>query len=142
MMQQEISAGGLIIKSHQEQWYILLIKDMNGKWTFPKGIVEKNESLLTAAQREIFEETGISDIEMATSLPEVHYTYTRDKAVSKTVYYFLFQIRSEELLIPQIAEGITHIQWSTFSEAFHLIDYKNTNILLLNKAKEYIETHL
>lgn len=141
-MKYEVSAGGIIIKQIHDQWYTLVIKDRNKKWTFPKGKVEKNESLIEAAQREILEETGISDIEMLISLPEVSYIFQREESISKTVYYFLFQAKSEEIVTPQRDEGITDVQWIPFLESMDCIDYKETNVPLLSKAKEYIETHL
>ena len=37
----------------------LLVKGFTGKWSFPKGHREKNETPLDCAKREIYEETGI-----------------------------------------------------------------------------------
>lgn len=62
-----ISAGVLIYRQHNNQIEFLLAhpggpfyskKDL-GSWTIPKGLVEQNEDIKKAAQREFFEETGL-----------------------------------------------------------------------------------
>lgn len=55
---KEYAAGGIVEKNGK----ILLVKvtNLQGKvvWTFPKGHLEKNETPLKAALREVEEETG------------------------------------------------------------------------------------
>ena len=55
--------GGFIVfyRYGNEEKYLLL-KNRKGAWDFPKGKVRKNESIPNAAKRELFEETGIRDI--------------------------------------------------------------------------------
>ena len=89
-MKKEISAGGVIIKRSGKIVQVLLIKDMNGNWTFPKGVVEKGESHEDAAKREIFEETGLKNIILIQKLSPIHYAYQRNGLIHKTVHYFLF----------------------------------------------------
>lgn len=49
-------------------YYVLLIERANspykGKWAFPGGFVDMDEDLLTAAYRELKEETGFEGIEL------------------------------------------------------------------------------
>ena len=66
-MAQTLAAGLLMYRSiNQEKQYFLVhpggpfyVKKDNGVWTIPKGLPEHGEDLLTTAQREFFEETGI-----------------------------------------------------------------------------------
>src|SRR5262245_15163023 len=55
---QEVSAGGIV----QRDGELLLVKVKNLKgqvvWTFPKGHIEKGETLEQTAEREVLEETG------------------------------------------------------------------------------------
>lgn len=47
------------------------VKKDAGYWSIPKGLVDENEELLTAAKREFFEETGITPVEPFFSLETV-----------------------------------------------------------------------
>ena len=53
-MKHEKSCGCIIIEDKK----VLLIKQTNGIWGFPKGHVEKNETELQTAEREVKEETN------------------------------------------------------------------------------------
>ena len=49
---------GLIISNNEGKLLLCKRKGMNS-WQFPQGGIDKNESTLNAAQRELFEEVGI-----------------------------------------------------------------------------------
>ena len=51
--------AGIIPISYIER-KVLMIQHPEGHWGFPKGHVEFDETELTAAKRELYEETGIS----------------------------------------------------------------------------------
>ena len=53
-----LTAGGIILNADGD---ILLVRIKSGDWLFPKGGIEDGEDPLTAAKREIQEETGIED---------------------------------------------------------------------------------
>lgn len=55
-----------------------------GKWEFPGGKRESNETMLDALARELKEEVAI-DVKSATSLIEIHHDYD-DKSVFLDVY--------------------------------------------------------
>ncbi|KKW10495.1 MAG: hypothetical protein UY49_C0021G0009 [Microgenomates group bacterium GW2011_GWC1_49_7] len=44
-MKTEVSAGGIVVRKRMRIWEVLVIRDMNDVWTFPKGLVEKGEKL-------------------------------------------------------------------------------------------------
>src|ERR1700683_2200436 len=87
------SAGGVILNSKGEVALVL-----NGKgayWGLPKGHLDEGEDSMTAALREIEEETGLTDLTLVKQLP----TYTRfkgtptgedDMSELKTMHIFLF----------------------------------------------------
>ncbi len=50
------SAGGVVINTHGK---VLVVNQNNDSWSLPKGHIEKGEDALTAATREIAEESGI-----------------------------------------------------------------------------------
>lgn len=137
-MKEEHSSGGLIIKKINDVWHILLLKDMNDNWTFPKGIMELGESSSQTALREVEEEVGLKNIRIIKELPDIQYYYIRDKnTIHKTVHYFLCEAMADEPLVPQKEEGISEVQWVELEKAKEIISYPKTNVDLLNKAYDY-----
>ncbi len=130
----EVSAGGLVVCKHAQSWQVLLMRDMKGNWTFPKGMIESGETPETAAKREIFEEVGVKNLEMIKPLDSIHYKYRRDDLINKTVHYFLFQSLKNVVLKPQIEEGVNSVRWVAFKKALEVVGYAKTNKPLLEKA--------
>lgn len=135
-MKQEISAGGVIVYRWAKKWQVLLLKDMNDVWTFPKGLIEKGESPETAAQREIAEEIGLSNLILREPLATIEYFYQRNGLIHKKVHYFLFESPKRQMPVCQKKEGITAAQWADLARALTLVGYPKTNIPLLQAAQK------
>ncbi|MEI7777226.1 MAG: NUDIX domain-containing protein [bacterium] len=93
------SAGGIIINQKNE---IVLVKQGSVSWSFPKGHLEKDETPLEAAKREILEETGIKDLILEKELES--YVRTSDvytpngiEVVNKKITLFVFKTSQEEV---------------------------------------------
>ena len=140
-MKKEISAGGIIVRRKSRLWQVLRIRDAKGKWTFPKGIIEKGEDPLTTAIREIKEETGIYRLTYLTTLPVVTYLFFRAGLIQKTVHYFLFLSKGKEKLTPQTEEGISMAGWVSIQIAQKSIGYPQTNMPLLKEVQSYIASN-
>lgn len=57
----EITTGGIICLDQKTQKFLLMKSRWNEKrWSFPKGYVNKNEEVIDAALRELYEESQIS----------------------------------------------------------------------------------
>jgi len=139
-MKQELSAGAVICKKIQSVWNVLLIRDMKGYLTFPKGLIEKGEESVEAAKREAAEETGCRDLAYRTTLPDVQYFYTRGgQSIRKNVQYFLFISTHNMPLTPQKEEGITELVWMPVKTAISTINYERSNKPVLIAANEYLE---
>lgn len=140
-MKQEQSAGAVIIRKFSNTWNVLLIRDMKGILTFPKGFMEVGEDARQTAKREATEETGITNITLLSELPSVSYFYTRNgESIKKRVQYFLFISTKEEKLTPQIEEGITEILWMPIEKALELIGYEKSNKPVLLATHSYIKS--
>lgn len=138
-MKTELSAGGIIVRKKGKEWHALLIRDMNGNWTFPKGLVEKGEDVLACAKREIAEEAGITDVSFLSPLQPIHYMYQRNGLVSKTVQYFLFTSDGDQAPTGQKEEGISEVRWVPMDEAAKIIGYPKTNKPTLEKARQFLK---
>lgn len=128
------SAGGIIVCLEGGAWYVLLLRDMNDTWTFPKGMIEKGESPETAAVREIQEEVGISGLLLLGALGPIHYTYKRNGTVNKTVRYFVYQSLTRAKPVAQREEGIQEVRCVGLDEAINSIGYRETNVKLLEET--------
>ena len=84
-MKTEVSAGGVVIRKSRNKWQVLLIRDRNDSWTFPKGKIEKDETRKQAAVREIAEEVGLTALRYLAPAKVIHYFYKRGSLVDKTV---------------------------------------------------------
>lgn len=137
-MKSESSAGGIIIKKRGRSWDVLLVRDMNDVYTFPKGKIEKGETPETAALREIAEETGLRKIDIAKRLTAVRYMYNRNGLIAKTVQYFLCVATGREPIRTLKEEGIHDAKWVPVETAGKIIGYEKTNRPLLEEVTKWI----
>lgn len=93
------SAGGVVINRHGE---ILIVNQKRTSWSFPKGHIEEGENPITAARREIHEESGITDLELVEELGsyqryKIDERGREDKSELKTIIMFLFRTNQDSL---------------------------------------------
>ena len=127
-MQQEKSCGCIVINEKNQ---VLLIHHNAGHWDFPKGHVEKGETEVQTAIREVKEETNI-DVEVN---DKYRYTveYSPKENVIKEVVYFLAKNISDDKEAQ--LEEVSEVQWFDFEEALDKITY-DTSKQILQKLKE------
>ncbi len=99
MLKKTKSAGGVVLNSKGE---VLIANQRGNSWSLPKGHIDEDEDAITAAKREIHEETGISQLELVRDLG----TYERyrigkdlsdDTSELKSITMFLFATTQTEL---------------------------------------------
>mgnify|MGYP001576614113 CR=1 FL=1 len=136
-MRKEVSCGGVVVSGTPDTMMVLLLKDPAGKWTFPKGLIEKDENQIDCAAREIAEEVGLKHVVHLKDLTDVHYKYRwENELIDKTVHYFLFKGDQNMPLSPQAEEGIQEVKWFLLPEARRIVGYRKTNVPLLKLAQE------
>ncbi|MGA8163521.1 MAG: NUDIX domain-containing protein [Waddliaceae bacterium] len=93
-----------------------MIQHRAGHWSFPKGHPEKGERGIEAAQRELFEETGLRVKEILYKEPFCeYYHYTRNAAlVHKKVVYFFAVVEGDVTLQK---EELSASRWVPLSQA-------------------------
>jgi 8-oxo-dGTP pyrophosphatase MutT (NUDIX family) len=128
---REFTAGGVVYRQTNGPTEILMIQDHKGRWTIPKGHVEKGEKLEQTARREIHEETGLTDIEIKDKLDNIYFFYRRQgKLIFMTTSVFLIEAkRNTDKLKRGDSEGIIDVKWFPVDEALQLIEYKDTEKL-------------
>jgi len=107
------AAGGMV---SDEQGRLLVIRRL-GVWDLPKGKVEKNEDIESAAVREVQEECGLVDIRLVAPLTSTWHTYERKgKQHLKRTDWFLMEASSTEKLTAQTEEDIEEVRWMDRTE--------------------------
>lgn len=129
----EKSAGAVIFREENNKIYYLLLHYQAGHWGFPKGNIEKGEKAETAAKREVFEETGIKDIEFVSGFKEtIKYFYKRDgKSFLKFVTFFLAETKTQKV---KISLEHTGYQWLVHQQALKQLTFLNAK-QTLRKAR-------
>src|SRR5438093_6690982 len=92
---QEVSAGGVVVRDGEVAVIVPTRRAADGSrvLALPKGHVDRGESPLQAAEREVREETGVLG-EPVTELGDARYWYRRDgRTIGKRVTFYLFKYR-------------------------------------------------
>jgi len=130
------SAGGVVYRASPDGPLILMIADRQGRWSFPKGMVDSGEEPPQAARREVREETGV-DGEVLSLLGETHYFFRQSgQLVSKKVYFYLIRAVSRAIT-PQLSE-VADARWFPAEEALRRSAFP-ANTELLRMAIQAIE---
>lgn len=133
-MEFEKSCGAVIVRKENGEVQTLLIQMLGGHWSYPKGHVEKDETEVQTAMREIKEETNL-DVLIDTRFRMVT-TYSPKPEVLKDVIYFMAWAKSNQLQI-QTTE-LLEAKWYPIHEAISVVTYDGDKEIL-KKAIKYIE---
>lgn len=113
---QMIRTAGALVEDKQTRSFLWITR--LGFLDLPKGKIEKGEDTLTAAIREIQEETGLSG-HFAPVKP-LHNTYHvykfKERSIFKENHWFHLNYSGSTLVQPQIEEGISAVFWLKESE--------------------------
>lgn len=123
---------GAVIKYHasaDSQSEFLLLKNRRGFWGFPQGHKERGESEIQTLVREVFEETGIRDLEIQSYIGEIRYSYFKgDGMKSEKEVRFYFATTPTK----QVKISIEHadFRWVTLADALNMIDHAKLKLIL------------
>lgn len=129
-IRKETSAGGLCVKVVDGIPYVAAIarRGRRGRleWCLPKGHLEKGESAVQAAQREIQEETGVLG-DPIQHLCTIDYWFSSPNSrIHKTVHHFLFEYVGGKITVEndpdQEAESA---EWLPLHSALTRLAYPN-----------------
>lgn len=129
-------AGGIVVRGSK----VVLVNNFGDSWGFPKGGILDGEDELSAAKREIFEETGISDLILKKKLA----TYSRhsikngreDKSENKIMFMFLFEATQKKLR-PHDPEN-PEARWLEKEEVINLLTHPKDKEFFLDLLKKKV----
>ncbi|HEX5905049.1 MAG TPA: NUDIX domain-containing protein [Candidatus Nitrosocosmicus sp.] len=130
----ELSVGGIIRyqstefnKDHSE---FLLLRNKRGFWGFPQGHKERGENEIQTLQREVQEETGITDLDIHQYIGKIQYKYFRADGIrsEKEVKFYFATTPVREVVISNEHEGF---RWTTYQEALSMLDHRQLKSIIL-----------
>jgi 8-oxo-dGTP pyrophosphatase MutT (NUDIX family) len=134
------SAGAVVFR-RTPQGVRLLVLRAYANWDFPKGLIEDDETEFHAAQREVFEETGLTDLDYP--FGEEAYKETLPYAGSKIARYYLAETETENIVLPvspELGRPEHHEwRWVSFDEAEDVLPPRLA--LVLDWARANIAGH-
>ena len=103
--------------------------DLQGHWDFPKGHVDKGETEIETATRELEEETGIKNIILLDNFRKtINYKIQkRDRKISKEVVFFIATTAETEI---NLSHEHVDYGWFDFTSALKQLTYDNARSVL------------
>ena len=115
------AAGVVVFRRTGRGLYFLILRAYNN-WDFPKGLVDPGEEQLSAAKRELKEETGLSAVDFPFG---EEYRETLPYSGNKVARYYLGETEEVEIELPvspELGRPEHHeYRWVTFEEAEELL---------------------
>jgi 8-oxo-dGTP pyrophosphatase MutT (NUDIX family) len=137
-MPQRDSAGGVVLGPDGK---MVLVNQGSNVWSFPKGGIEKGESIYDAARREIAEECGLTDLTLVRELGSYKRRTIAEGGIGEvmerpesTRTLFLFTTTEQDIR-PQDGE-IVAVRWVTIDEALQLLTHPKDREFLQSKRKD------
>ena len=96
---QTKTAGGIVLN---QEGLILVVAQKKNTWSLPKGHLDEGETALEAANREIYEESGIKELSLIKPLGsykryKIGLNNKEDKSELKEIFMFLFKTSEKDL---------------------------------------------
>lgn len=135
-MRQTKSAGGIVLNEKGE---VLVVSQNGNSWSLPKGHIDPDEDALDAAKREIYEESGITDLALVKGLG----SYQRykicldggdDMSELKDITVFLF--RTGQNMLRSSDTNIPEARWVKKDKVASLLTHKKDKEFFLSVINE------
>lgn len=142
-MLEERSAGAVIFYLPEGLIEYLLLHYEAGHWDFPKGAIEEGETELDTVRREVWEETGLDNIEIIKDFrKEIEYNYRKlGELVRKRVVFYLAKSNTKEVRLSYEHKNYIWLDYSramkrlTFRTARNVLEAAHTYLTQLYKIK-------
>ena len=121
---RDVRAAGAVVtrKGGRKEWEVLLVhRPKYDDWSFPKGKLDPGEHTVTAAVREVAEETGL-DVRLGPVLRPQRYQMSNGRW--KTVDYWTARvIGSDDVSHYRVNDEIDAVEWVEWSTAMLRLTY-------------------
>jgi bis(5'-nucleosidyl)-tetraphosphatase len=119
--------------------YLVLKRKLHWKgWEFPKGGIEKGESLIQTVKRELKEETGQSPLSIIKFNIRGYYRYPeflkdRPNYIGQTYQLFAAEVKRKKIKLDKLEHK--GYQWLPFKQALKILDFpeKKKCLTIVNK---------
>ena len=141
----DVSTAGLVVYRNTKDGPKFLIMYHRGwYWNFPKGKIQKKETPLEAAFREVYEETGLGKWDMKIKKGfRAHENFTfkvGKKSFKKSVALFLAQTSKKSVDITKNQSNeLSGYGWFLYRDAKKLFKNYKGNEAVLKKAYDFIQ---
>ncbi|HET9921876.1 MAG TPA: NUDIX domain-containing protein [Ktedonobacteraceae bacterium] len=128
------SAGAIILREVEGEIKIALAQHprTTKPWVLPKGHVEEGETIEQAALREIYEETGLVDVQLITHLGTIirESQKSNGDVEQKTIHFYLAYAPDKSQ--PHIPSDARFVDpgWFSPAEALQLLPYEGEQAFL------------
>ncbi|MEM7494613.1 MAG: NUDIX domain-containing protein [Myxococcota bacterium] len=143
---QHHCAGGIVAVATTTSWQYLVMKRQRTtgrvEWVAPKGHLESGETSLTAARREIVEETGLTDLHMLKPVGTQQFSFKglRGRPHEKQVDWYVFVVGDTNVLRLNGAEGFVEARWLPYEQARALFTHSGF-LPFLQRARDVLRRH-
>lgn len=119
-------AGGLVVREKRGWFEVMLVSSASrpGRWTLPKGTLEKDEDARCAAGREIAEEAGVRG-RLIRRLGVV-------ARPTQTITYYLFRFRHE---VTWAEGGVRERRWVDLGKAEKHLDQADLHQIIASARR-------
>ena len=128
MPKLERSCGAILFTLKNGQPLYVVVQELAGAYSFPKGHMEGSETEMETARREVFEETGIHPRFLDGFCREDEYELAEKPGTRKRVTYFLAEYQDESL-VPRPGE-IRSIRLLPYEQALQCFEHESTRQVL------------
>ena len=119
-----VSAGAVVTRKTSEGTEVLLVhRPRYDDWSFPKGKLDPGEHIVTAAVREVAEETGL-DIRLGPPLGTQRYLVANGSTKTKDVHYWVGSVVGrDDVSSYSPNEEISKVDWLSVDAARERLTY-------------------
>ncbi len=129
-MRKETSCGCVIFDKKTHSKVLIVYEKNRNFWGVPKGHIEKGETEIQTALREVKEEVGINVKVLDEKYRYVINYIIEDKQVDKTSVFYIAEPLDDSMETTNQEAEIADSKWVTIEEALKIITYDNTKEVL------------